>query len=96
MEKEIFRGKPVLCAVDESDSFYADLFCMLSDSIGTNSIIEKDDICRHHFYSLVGRLCDVCYCHEPMDSISEVLILYLATKISSEGVNLDKQAFNAS
>ena len=32
------------------------------------------------------------------DCISQLLsrTLYLATKISSEGVNLDKQAFNAS
>ena len=31
-----------------------------------------------------------------MESLIVPLVLHLATKISSEGVNLDKQAFNAS
>lgn len=31
-----------------------------------------------------------------MKILIALLVLHLATKISSEGVNLDKQAFNAS
>ncbi len=31
-----------------------------------------------------------------MEILIALLVLHLATKISSEGVNLDKQAFNAS
>jgi len=31
-----------------------------------------------------------------METFVVLLVLHLATKISSEGVNLDKQAFNAS
>ena len=31
-----------------------------------------------------------------MESFIVLLVLHLATKISSESVNLDKQAFNAS
>lgn len=77
MKKEMFRGKPVLHCVDQIDSFYADLFCMLDDTIGPDSVIEKDDICRHHFHALVGRLCDICYCHVCSEDFSQALILYL-------------------
>ena len=31
-----------------------------------------------------------------MEILIALLVLHLATKISSDGVNLDKQAFNAS
>ena len=31
-----------------------------------------------------------------MEILIALLVLHLATKISSEGVNIDKQAFNAS
>lgn len=87
MEKEIFRGKPVLHCVDETDSFYADLFCMLDDHIGPSCIIETDDFCRYHFHSLVDRLCDICYCHCPSADVSEVLLLYLGGSASSDTSN---------
>lgn len=85
MEKEMFRGKPVLYCVSEADSFYADLFCMIADHIGPSSIIETDDICCHHFRSLVARLCDICYCHELSANVSDILMLYLGHALDDSG-----------
>lgn len=86
MSKEMFRGRPVLHCIEECDQFYADLFLMLDDCIGGEAIVQKDDICRHHFRSLIARLCDICYCHEPTVDVEETLIVYLGKPEPTDSV----------
>lgn len=86
MSKEMFRGKPVLFSCEEADQFYADLFLMVDDVAGDKCILHTDDICHHHFTALIGRLCQVCYCHEPSRDIDEVIKVYLGKPEPTDSV----------
>lgn len=59
MEKEMFRGRPVVYVDDDLVSFYCDLFNMIDDTAGPACILRMDEDISYHFQSIRARLNDM-------------------------------------
>lgn len=59
MNKEMFRGRPVLYVDDDLISFYCDLFNMIYDNAGPACILKSDEDIHYHLQSIRMRLNDM-------------------------------------